>query len=346
MAGSGVGGSSSLLQSSLNKEFTTQEQAFHEIVHGNKNGNNKKPIINYDGYKQETDDSGWIQQDSRDKQFKRDLRRAIVVVPAAILTNGLFFYLYFTPFIQFEATGILSRFITENGPVSKYSFQNLADGLFMYAHPWSYALVFAISLYLMLFAIPFSIPFCAGIDALLPLFPHWANRRDGGRDSMVGRMRSSSIVQTLSDDSWVIDVRFALREAVQIFSTWGTAEAAVIGCFFTVPNITNIAHWMFDDRKPCPEIEAKTDSIETCITVKSHLIAGPGIALVAWVFLLVILGRIILDGQKGLSFLIVADDSDEEVDDDDIMHSAHGHDSDEIEQRETTNQQGSTIEHP
>jgi hypothetical protein len=302
---------------------TTKQQhdrttSFDDVLHQNRN---RKPVTNYDGYKQVTDDSGWIQQDSRDKQFKRDLRRAGVVVPMAFLANGLFFYVYFEPFIYFEATGILSRFITDNGPVSKWGFQDLADGLFKYGHPWSFTIVFAIALFVMLFSIPFLIAFCAAVDALLPLAPHWANRRPGGRASLVGRMRSSTLVQTLSDDIWVVDTRFALREAVEIFSTWGVAEACLIAAFFTVPNITNIAHWMFDETNPCPLIEDKTDALEKCITVKSHLLSGPGIALVAWVILIVILGRIVLDGQKGLSFLIIEDDEDSD-EDNDSMNSA------------------------
>jgi hypothetical protein len=95
-------------------------------------------------------------------------------------------------------------------------------------------------------------------------------------------------------------------------SPWGTAEASVVAAFFTVPNITNIAHWMFDDKKPCPQVEQATGSLETCITVKSHLLAGPGIALVAWIVLVVVLGRVVLDGQRGLSYLVVEDDEDSE----------------------------------
>lgn len=123
----------------------------------------------------------------------------------------------------------------------------------------------------------------------------------------------------MSDDSWVIDIRFALREAVEIISPWGTAEASVIAAFFTVPNITNIAHWMFDDKKPCPEIEEITGSLETCITVKSHLLALPGVALVAWIVLVVILGRVVLDGQRGLSYLVVEDD-DSDVDEESRLY--------------------------
>ena len=61
--------------------------------------------------------SGGLTRDHLKRQENRDLRRAAVVLPAAGLCLGAFWWLWSVgPFIRFDTSGLLGPYIIDNGP--------------------------------------------------------------------------------------------------------------------------------------------------------------------------------------------------------------------------------------
>lgn len=61
--------------------------------------------------------SGGLTRDFIEKQANRDLRRAAVVLPAAGLCLGAFWWLWSVgPFIRFDTSGLMGPYIIDNGP--------------------------------------------------------------------------------------------------------------------------------------------------------------------------------------------------------------------------------------
>jgi len=197
----------------------------------------------------------------------QDLKSKRITGAMSLCSIALFVYLYFFPCMRFDSTGLLSSYITRDGPSLKVAFDTVGYGVFQHTHPFHHAILFAFWFYVNLIVCP---NILAALGLLAWLVP---DHRKG--------------------------VRRVVAELGTLILPWCMHEVLLIAVFFVCPNIHLVSHWIFDDQEPCPSIEKKTHDLEDCLIVEGTILAAGGSCAVLWALsLMVVSAYLTADARK------------------------------------------------